>query len=1166
MRSAYIKDILRTIRGNLKRFVSIAVICALGVAMFCGLRAGCEDLRAAADGYFDEQNLSDVQVLSTLGLTDDDVAALAGVEGVEAACGGYSETTYTPVDGELASVEVRALSPEGMNDPYLVEGRLPGAAGEVAVSETFLEDSGLEVGDVVELEPADSEEDEVFARVPYEVVGVVIDAMDVNNPMLSFRSTSGTDYTFTVSPDAVTGDVYTVVYLRVEGAEELACYSDAYVGRVDRVVDVIEDDIREARERARTQEVVGEAQAELDEARADYEAERADVEAQLADAAEQLRAAAEEIASGQAEIDDGWAEVRSGEAELADGQREVDEGWDAYGELVAARGELEDGISQVDAGIAAIDAGVAEQVPGGDLDAAIEAIDQQVAQLVPGGDLDAAIEAIDQQVAQLVPGGDLDAAISSLEQAAGAIDAEHPDLAGELLALEARRDEEFPDGEPAQDDPSHATWAELSEQIGALAQLQSQRAELERQLGTLEGLRDSRSQLVQLRDTRSRLVELRDARAELSSTREGLASQLSTLEGALAGMPGTLSDAQAQVDAARARLADARAQLAAAQDELDLGIAEYEDGVAELESSRAEAEEGFAEAEAELADAQEEIDAIDEASWYVQERSSLASYSAIESDADSIEAIGTLFPAVFLVVAALVALTTVTRMVEEERPLIGTYKALGYRSGEIYVKYVAYALAACAAGSLLGVLIGYVALPLFLFSIFSIMYVLPSYPLIYDPAFAALGVMVFLVAIVGTAAVACHGEVRETPASLMRPKAPRSGSRILLERVGPVWRRLSFLNKVTARNLFRYKQRFLMTVGGILGCTALIVCGFVIRDSVARLVPEQYGLVSRYDVMAVTSEEDLADVVAGLGADERVSELEALRVDQVTLGYDGGEESLNLLVVADDADLSPYLTVADCETQEEVGLPEEGVVVTQNAAEVLGFDAGDGVTLRDATLDVAELEVTCVSRNFLGNYAFMTESAYERAFGKPCEDNAVLLNVADDAAGDADEVGDELSADGRMLSVTVTGVISGDFENSLAIINGVVVILIAMAAALAFAVLFALSTTNISERERELATIKVLGFRPREVHHYVNKETLILTGIGIVVGLPCGWLLGDVLLQSLKMPQISFLTTIEPVSWVISAVVPMLFCLAVNLITNRVLDRIDMIGALKSVE
>ena len=685
-----------------------------------------------------------------------------------------------------------------------------------------------------------------------------------------------------------------------------------------------------------------------------------------------------------------------------------------------------------------------------------------------------------------------------------------------------------------------------------LAQLQSLRG----QLSQLTGLADGMVQIVvgeaQVAAGRAQLDEAAAAYARLDAARSQIAAGRAELD---AG--------QVQLDAQRK---NAQEQLDAARSQLDSGAQELVDGQAQLEAARAEFAQQRADALAAIADARDQISSIDDAAWYVQDRESLASYSSVESDATSIEAIGTALPVVFFVVAVLISLTTMTRMVEEERGLIGLYKALGYGRGRILSKYVVYAAAACLAGGVAGNILGFVVLPLILFTIFSTMYALPAFYLSFDVAYALVSVGLFAVGIVGATALTCRRELAEQPAALMRPKAPKAGSRILLERVAPLWRRLSFLNKVTARNIFRYKRRFLMTVFGIAGCTALLVCGFGIRDSVVALSGKQYGQVgvTRYDLMLVTSAADLEDVAAELDADAQVTSFVPARVDSLTVEYGGSKDSVTLVVVPDDANLADYVVLAD-DSGAAVDLADSGVAITKNAEQVLHFSPGDTLHVQDATLHEADVEVGAVVMNYLGNTLYMTQSAYERAFGQKSGLNGLLVKL-----GGTDEqkiaFSEKVSADARTLSAVSTAKLTRDFSSAFTLINTVVYVVIVLAAALSFTVVFTLSNTNISERERELATIKVLGFRPHEVHTYINKETLLLTGLGVVFGLPGGYLLTRGLTWILRMPSLYFDTTVAWSSYAISAALAFVFTIAVSLLTNRSLDRVDMVGALKSAE
>ena len=549
--------------------------------------------------------------------------------------------------------------------------------------------------------------------------------------------------------------------------------------------------------------------------------------------------------------------------------------------------------------------------------------------------------------------------------------------------------------------------------------------------------------------------------------------------------------------------------------------------------------------------------------WYIQDRSSLSSYSNIESDAASIEAVGTAFPIVFFTVAILIALTTITRMVEEERLLIGTYKALGFRNIEIMKKYLLYAGSACLLGGIIGDIGGFLLLPKFVFRIFQTLYLIPNYSLQFDAWYGIGGIALFTGGILVAVWIAVHEELKHMPAVLMRPKAPRTGARVLLERIRPLWRNLTFLNKVTARNLFRYKKRMLMTVFGIMGCSALVLCAMAINDSVSALIPRQYEHIYRYDLMVMM---DDAHVYQSLSKDDEVSECMALLVDNATIKSSGNkEERVQLMVFSKQADVASYLSLEDL-NGDPVTLEEGDVYVTQNASQVLDFSVKDTIRVQNSDLKEERVKVTGIVQNYLGNTIYMSENTYEKLFGS-YEDNAVLANYKGKVSElQKDRYVQKLEERDDVLSVVSTSSMQNAFETSFSLITSVVYLILAMAAALAFVVLFTLSTTNISERVRELATIKVLGFYDKEVHSYVNKETLLLTLLGILVGLPAGTILAQSLTYVLNMPSIHFAVTIRPISYLYTVLLSFGFAVVVNLITNRVLNHIDMVESLKSME
>lgn len=1129
--SAFSTDVKRTITGNLKKFVSLAIITALGATLLVGLKAACDDLRFTADSYYDEQRLFDVSIQSTLGLDEDDIEALGALDGVDVAEGGYSETAYTQVDGSSQKVDVKALSREGLNEPRVLEGRLPRDVDEVAVTQKYLDAAGKEIGDTVIFEglhedegkategggenegPTDldaaafGEAQPIFERRRYTITGAVLDPMDVNagSKTMGFRSTGGPQYAFFLTPAAVQNrDTFTIAYLTVEGAPALMTYSDEYKALVDDVKQRAED-IREQREDARTEGVKDDANEAID-------GERKKADGKLADA--------------QSQIDGALAQIAAGEAELKT------QGASAEEQLAAAQRQLDASRSQIDAVLS--NAGTLASVMG-------DAWPAHAWQRLLAGDASArgefvgAIDTFANNIASKVQEGT--ALCDSLVELVGRLPAGDPvhkqaaiDVLDKLVA------------------GGHIT----SEEAAGVQPLIEAYPENDADIAHIQSLIVAFKQRIQ-----------------------ALASQLPDNVSGLAGMLADAALSAPKLDTAQAQL-DRQRELAAGQ--LAAGRSKLKDGAARAAEGQAELDRQKADAEAKFAEARAEVDGIERATWYIQDRSSLASYASVESDASSIESIATVFPLIFFTVAVLISLTTVTRMVEEDRGLIGVYKALGYSRGRILSKYLIYSFAACLAGGIAGDAIGFVVLPEIIFTIFKTMYALPPFELHFNAFTAMLGIVLFAVGIVGATFLACRHVLKETPASLMRPKAPKAGKRILLERITPLWRRLSFLNKVSARNLFRYKKRFLMTVFGIAGCTALMICGLGIRDTVISLKPRQYGDggVVRYDLLAVTTDDDFAQGEEELRATGAIDTMLEARVDSVTVELDGVKESVQLVVVPNGSDLSAYMRTEDGSHTtfftpaiggENLELPcgGSGALVTKNIEQVLGLSVGDELTVQDTTLRTGSVRAEGITVSFLGNFVFMAEDAYRAAFDEPCVPNAFFANLK---GSDADKIAlaDELSGGDTFVNVTSSAKIADSFGDSFKIIDVVVYVVTVMAGALAFAVVFTLSTTNISERERELATIKVLGFRRREVYRYINKETIILTLIGIAAGWPFGYFITRFLTYVLRMPSLFFDTIVEPETYVFASVMSLVFTLIINRFTNRSLDRIDMVGALKSAE
>lgn len=682
------------------------------------------------------------------------------------------------------------------------------------------------------------------------------------------------------------------------------------------------------------------------------------------------------------------------------------------------------------------------------------------------------------------------------------------------------------------------------------------------------------------------------AQQQIDSNRSQLNQQIDQIVNMQAGAAaGSLDETTREtlretVIAASPQLAEAKAQLDQAQSKLDQ---QKKDTERTLQSKQNELE-----------------DSIPQVRWYVQDRSQIGGFSSLKSDLESIQSLGNAFPIVFLLVAVMMSLTAMARMVEEDRGLIGTYTGLGYGRLAVASRYLLFALFACLIGGGFGLIAGFLGIPAFLLVVLRGLYVMPDVRLAYDWLYGTAGVALFVVGVLAATVYACAQEMRQKPASLMRPKAPRAGSRILLERIKPLWNRMSFLGKVTARNIFRFKSRLIMTVGGVAGCTALIVCGLAINDTVAALGAKQYQDVYQYDLMVVANDDDADAMRQKVASDGRVTSSMDVRVESGDLTGDSGSESIQLVAVPDSerSEFGKMVTLQPVRSSwvdgaaDTVSLGDDGVIVSQSAASAMGVKAGGMVTLTNGDDMQAEAHVSAVIRSVIGSDVYVSETYYRQLFDTAASGTSSASSASD--SGESDNQNGEsgtsngASSNGQQLVWNAMyAKLKGSGESQAAyaekledddavmkavscahmaesfkfdLMGAVVALIVVLAGGLALVVLFTLANTNVSEREREMATLKVLGFFDKEVHHYVNREMMVLTMMGVVLGLPLGRFVGGLLTAALNMPALYFEVECTPLSYVIAAGATMAFALLVQLFVNPVLDRIDPISSLKSVE
>ena len=1069
---AFIKDMVRMWLHAWKRFISIALISLLGVAVLTGIYAGCRDAFLATDRFFDTQGLHDIQVLSTAGLTDDDIAALRKISGVAKVQGERSQTVTVDLNGKK-TVTMQEIGTNGIDQPYLQSGRMPEKSGEIAVTRKFIKDSGYKKGDHITVTPQDSASSSVS------------DSAESDNQ----TGENGSQMSDSAESDNQTGENGSQMS---DSAE-----SDTQDGKsAARVTDSGESD-NQAPSFPTELTIVGVVLDPQDLTNPDgYSGTNA------------FRSSATSDYTFFAPSDGVTGSMYTAATILVKGAADKDSFSDVYDDTVSE---------------------VADRIDGTVRTNRQKARHQEL--------LDAGTKQIDEAKAQT------DKQFAAAQQ-----------------QIDSNR-------------------SQLNQQIDQIVNMQA---------GAAAGSLDE-------------------------TTRETL---------------------RETVIAASPQLAEAKAQLDQAQSKLDQ---QKKDTERTLQSKQNELE-----------------DSIPQVRWYVQDRSQIGGFSSLKSDLESIQSLGNAFPIVFLLVAVMMSLTAMARMVEEDRGLIGTYTGLGYGRLAVASRYLLFALFACLIGGGLGLIAGFLGIPAFLLVVLRGLYVMPDVRLAYDWLYGTAGVALFVVGVLAATVYACAQEMRQKPASLMRPKAPRAGSRILLERIKPLWNRMSFLGKVTARNIFRFKSRLIMTVGGVAGCTALIVCGLAINDTVAALGAKQYQDVYQYDLMVVANDDDADAMRQKVASDGRVTSSMDVRVESGDLTGDSGSESIQLVAVPDSersefgkmVTLQPVRSswvdgakslfsgksrasssassVSDSGesdnqtgkngsqmsdsgesdangtsgTKGAVSLGDDGVIVSQSAASAMGVKAGGMVTLTNGDDMQAEAHVSAVIRSVIGSDVYVSETYYRQLFdtaasGTSSASSASDSGESDNQNGKSGTSNGASSNDQQLVWNAMYAKLKGSGESQAAyaekledddavmkavscahmaesfkfdLMGAVVALIVALAGGLALVVLFTLANTNVSEREREMATLKVLGFFDKEVHHYVNREMMVLTMMGVVLGLPLGRFVGGLLTAALNMPALYFEVECTPLSYVIAAGATMAFALLVQLFVNPVLDRIDPISSLKSVE
>lgn len=1161
MNRTYRKSVLRTIRSTLSRFLAIFAIVALGVGFLAGLLVSPVDMRLSADRYYDETDLYDVRVVSTLGLTDGDLDEVRKSENVEAVLPAYdTDLVLLSEAGDSYTTRLHSLpedaegaGADSLNRLVLQEGRLPEKAGEcVVVLAKSLSQQEDWIGQTLTLDPEDEDHQDTLPQT-FTVVGTVKSSAYTSMEQEHTTAGSGTVnlLAYTV-PESFDQEYYTGFYLTVKGAKELDSFGAEYEDQITAVTDALET-LGEKRAKVRYEEIVDDATAELDDARAEYEDKKAEAEEKLQDAKQQLDDGAQEIADNEQKLKDAKAEIDQGQADLdagrstynaqiASARQQIDSG---YAQISQYQAQLNAGLQQISSAQAQIDAGYTQ------LDAGDAQLEQAKAQLDETESTLAALaagkESLWQTAAQLGLSAEDTSDAGALALIAQ-LEAVSPDAAAQLAPLKSGLE---------------ALAAQGTDTAGAEAALEAGKAEYEQNLTAAQAARA---------ELDAKQKELDEKAAPLRTQQETLNAQKAELDANSATLQQTIASTEAQFASAEAGLADARAQYEDGAAQLADAKLELEDGRKEYENSKAEADEKLRDADEKIKDAQAQIRDIEEGEWYLFTRDDNVGFSSYDSNAEKIAAIATVFPVFFFLVAALVALTTMTRMVEEERQQIGTLKALGYSSGKIAAKYLFYASAASVAGSLFGVLAGMRVFPTIIVSAYNIMFDIPH---IVTPINAPMALVSSLLAIACTllpTLSACWAELREVPAQLMLPKAPKAGKRIFLEYITPIWSRMKFTRKVTARNLIRYKKRFFMTVIGIAGCTALLVTGFGVRDSISDIVALQYDELNQYQLIVGLKDESALegrDLQNLLDDKSRISDsLAVMQNDGKMVPQDGDPaDGVTIFVPSEVSALPGYFQFRHRTDGEPVEFGEDSVIISEKLSERQHLKVGDRITVKNQAETEATLTVTDICENYVYHYLYVSPAVYEEAFGEPMEANALLCKLPEsETPQEEEQLTTDLLKCRDVAATRYTTELSKSFNDTISTINFIVIVLIVSAGILAFIVLYNLTNINISEREKEIATIKVLGFTDKEVSSYIYRETAVLTLIGTACGLLLGTVLHQFVIRTAEVDMVMFGRSIYGLSYLWSSLLTILFSLLVNLVMHRKLKKVSMVESMKAPE
>ena len=1017
MKSALLKDSIKEIKNTYKRFLSILVMAFLGVGFFAGMRAASPDMVDTIDQYYKESQVYDIKILSTLGLTNDDIDAISEIDEIENTVGTYETEGKIEIDNK--EIITKIMSVEKLNKPILLQGNLPKTQNECVVEDSFLTANHKSIGDTIEVEVEktkndEGEEVEYLNKNILKIVGTVKSPLYISRDRGTSSLGSGKiDYYIYVPKENIkANEIYTNIYIKLKNSENYTTSSEKYEEYIAEVKEKIEA-IKEEREKARHDKLVDIATRKVKEAEEKLN--------------ENKQNAQQQIEEAKQEIENGKNKIEKAEVKLNSSKKEADTKFkSAYNQIQMAKESIFQNETQLNQ---------KEQEAG-----------QQITELeIKKQELQTQFDTIENNLTQL------ETQYNQIK--------DNPNISEEQKQM-------------------------LENKIQMLKQSkQTIKAGIEQ---INNGITTGKQ-------------EIENAKTQLQNAKNELTKKEKQYEATKTATYSSLENAKIEIEKSKTEL---------------------EKGEKELEEKQEEFKDKIADAESKLIDSREKIANIENPTWYVLDRYSNTGYNSFIQDTESIENISKVFPIVFFMVALLISLTSMTRMVEEQRTQIGTLKALGYNKLQIASKYVIYAGLACVIGGVLGMSVGFVLLPQIIWTMYQMMYQMTdNIHISFNIIIGGMGLLLICVCIIGATIYAVLKELVQTPSTLMRPKAPKMGKRVLLEKIPFIWKRLSFSQKVTVRNIFRYKKRFLMTIIGILGCTALIVVGFGVRDSIRCIMPNQFEKVFNYDMQiglknGLEDEQKQKYIISLQEKTELEKVVETYMTSNIAKNQEN-EEDVQIIVPKEPKDLDEVINLTDVKTGEKVQLEENAICLTDKVAELLNVKQGDTITLKDSKDKERQVKISNIVENYVYHYVYMSRITYENLYGENYNTNILFTKNNNLSEEQETNLATEIMNQSEVASISRNSSIMNLLDDTMKSLNYVVIILIVSAGLLAFVVLYNLSNVNISERIRELATIKVLGFYDKEVYSYVTRETVILTAIGIVLGLISGYFLNYFIIRNL---------------------------------------------------